>query len=130
MTWVLTEQEKAAVLMLPGSKRYDYFVKKVADENTIWSLWQSGWALAEDSDQRQVVPIWPHAQFAEICARGEWANYTALPIEMDAWVQRWLPGIEKDSRLLAIFPTTADRGIVVAPSKLASDLEQELSRYK
>lgn len=50
-------------------------------------------------------------------------------IELEVWLDRWLPGIQQDGRLIAIFPTADDKGVVVAPERLANDLEIELQNY-
>jgi hypothetical protein len=130
MVWVLREPEKAAISSQDGVARYKYFIKKVADENQLWSLWKDGWVLAEDDKGRLVVPVWPHAQFAEMCASGDWIDHEARPIEMDAWLDRWLPGILSDNRLIAVFPTANDKGVVVGSEQLAADLRGELQNYE
>lgn len=129
MAWVLRESEKAAVSLLDGAARYEYFIKKVTDENRVWSLWKDGWVLAKDNDGHLVVPVWPHAQFAEMCANGDWSDHEARPIEMEAWLNRWLPGISRDSRFIAVFPTANDKGVVVDSERLAADLGEELQNY-
>jgi hypothetical protein len=49
MTWVPRDEEIKSVLALDGAKRYGYCVKKVADQQQLWSLRQEdGWALASD----------------------------------------------------------------------------------
>lgn len=129
MAWVLKEKEKSTVSALDGPARYDYFVRRTADENRVWSLWSQGWVLAGESNGRQVVPVWPHAQFAEMCAQGVWVGHEAREIEMDAWLNRWLPGIKRDDRLIAVFPTADDKGVVVESERLAFDLANELQNY-
>lgn len=130
MAWKLREEERRAVLALDGPSRYNYFIKKAADENCVWSLWQNGWVLAEDADSRPVVPVWPHPQFAEICAAGVWVGHEPRQIDMEAWLDRWLPGIQRDGRLVAIFPAASDEGVIVEPGRLAEDLAEELQNYE
>lgn len=129
VAWELREKEMSAVSALGAAERYTYFVKKVADEKRMWSLWKDGWVLAADDAGHQVVPVWPHQNYAAMCANGEWSGYTAKEIELGAWIERWLPGIERDNRLVAIFPTPDDKGAVVDSKRLAADLEQELENY-
>jgi hypothetical protein len=129
VAWEPREKEMSAVNKLGAADRYAYFVKKVADENRLWSLWKDGWALAADEAGHQVVPVWPHQNYAVACARGDWSEHVAKEIDLDAWMERWLPGIEKDSRLIAIFPTPDDKGAVVGSKRLAGDLEEEIANY-
>ncbi|MFQ6048379.1 MAG: DUF2750 domain-containing protein [Phycisphaerae bacterium] len=49
--------------------------------------------LASDDAGRKLVPVWPHEKFAVVCANGIWAGYQAKAIDLDAWLERWIPGI-------------------------------------
>jgi hypothetical protein len=74
MAKVVKDPEFAAVSALPGPARYAHFIGQVADWEEVWGLRGSGgWVLAADDDGRQLMPIWPHARYAEACAVGEWA---------------------------------------------------------
>ena len=76
MVWIPKEEEIVAVLQLDGPARYEYWIKKVADQQEIWSLWQQGgWALAGDDAGRILAPVWPHAKYASLCATGLWKGY-------------------------------------------------------
>jgi hypothetical protein len=84
MSWLPTVKEIEAVLVLDGPKRYAHWIKKVADQQQVWSLWErGGWALASDDGGRQVVPVWPHSEYAARCAQGEWSGYEAKSIALD-----------------------------------------------
>ena len=129
MVWEPSEEEICAVLKLEGAERYSYFIKKIADQEQLWSLWQDGWALAADDNGQQLVPVWPHESYATLCARDKWAGYTPKVIELDAWLERWTPGIKRDGRMLAVFPSPSNRGVAVEVGKLADDLSEELTNY-
>ena len=112
-------------------KRYEYWVKKVADQEEVWSLWQEdAWALAGDDAGRQFVPVWPHSRYAALCAQGAWAGYQPKAIDLNAWLDRWIPGMEQDQRLLAVFPTPKDKGVPMEPRRLEKDLRTELANYE
>jgi len=128
--WRLTEKEMEGVLSLPGSARYSHFIKKVADTEVICSLWDDGWALADDEKGQSHVPVWPHAKYAELCATGVWQKYQPRAIPIGEWLSAWLPGIQKDRRLVAVFPTPKERGISVQPARMAFDLREELAKYE
>jgi hypothetical protein len=131
MAWTPTKTEIAAVLQLDAPKRYSYWVKKTADQQVVWSLWQQdGWALAGDDQGHELVPVWPHEKFAGLCSRDVWAGYLPKPVDLDIWIERWIPGMERDSRLVAVFPTPEDRGVIVEPAKVADDLREELANYE
>ncbi len=130
MSWVLRDEEIRSVLALVGANRYRYWVKKVADQQQTWSLCRDGgWALAGDDSGRELIPVWPHEAFASLCAIGMWAGYQPKAIAVDAWLDRWIPGMVNDGRLVAVFPTTQEKGVAVEPRNVESDLREELLQY-
>ncbi len=44
-------------------------------------------------------------------------------------LERWSPGMERDHRFVAIFPTPKDKGVMIEPARFAEDLKKGLSRY-
>jgi hypothetical protein len=130
MIWIPSDEEIKSVLALGGAKRYGYCVEKAADQQQLWSLRQDdGWALASDDAGRELVPVWPHEEFALVCVNGIWKSYQAKAINLDSWLDRWIPGMEKDSRLVVVFPTPRDKGVAVEPSRFAADLREASSQY-
>src|SRR5712671_3786252 len=106
MAWFPHDKEVKAVLSLDAPERYDHWIKKVADQREVWSLWQdSGWALAESEGGEQLVPVWPHANCAALAAEGLWQGYEPKAIPLQDWLDRWLPGMKRDKRLVSVFPT-------------------------
>lgn len=130
MDWSPNENEIESVLALPSPKRYSYWIKKVVDEERIWSLWQNGgWAMAADDSGREVVPVWPHPKFCELCLEGAWKSFEPRSISLGLWLSRWLPGIEEDRRMVGVFPIPLDKGIVVEAARVRNDLNDELQHY-
>lgn len=130
MSWNVSEKEYKSVVLLSGAKRYSYFVKKVADCGEVWSLRnKDGWVLAEDESGLQVIPVWPHERYAQACITQEWQDCITEVIDLKAWMHRWIPGMIKDGRRVAVFSTTDDKGIVVEPVRLQNDLNNECEQY-
>lgn len=131
MTWKLSDTELKSVTQLPPERRYSYSIKRFADQERVWSLRnEDGWILARDDEGNELVPIWPHALYAEQCALDEWANTTAQAIDLDVWLEKWVPGMMRDGRKVCVFPIPAGQGVIVTPEKLKADLEDELSKYE
>jgi hypothetical protein len=42
---------------------------------------------------------------------------------LQEWLKKWLPGMSRDKRLLAVFPTPRDQAVVVTAERLAEDLQ-------
>lgn len=123
----VNDHQFAAVSASSGPDRYGHLVEHVADAGEVWSLrGPDGWALLADDDGRELVPVWPHPRYAVACAVGTLAGTEPASIPLDRWLEGWTPGIAKDGRLVAVFPTPAGAGVVVPPERLRDDLEAAL----
>ncbi|MHA6885855.1 DUF2750 domain-containing protein [Ralstonia pseudosolanacearum] len=130
-TYELTDKEMHHVLKLDGGRRLEHLVKRVADWQSVWSLRsQAGWIAGADDDARRCFPIWPHPRYAEVCAVDEWADNAPTPIDIYAFTAEWLPNMEKDGVILAVFPTPSDKAAFVVPSLFKQLLDEALSEYE
>jgi len=131
MSWELGDKEFAAVLSLTDRKRYDYFIKHVADWGEVWSLYgNDGWVLASDEAGRELIPIWPHSRYAAACADGIWSATQPKAIDIHDWQAIWIPGILNDKRMVAVFPLPNNKGIPLPPGELKHDLDEALSEIE
>ena len=129
-TWEMHDKEFASVQALPAADRYSHFVRRVADFGLVWSLFgPGGWVLAADDGGRECVPVWPHARHAAACASGAWEGALPKAIDTTSWLETWTPGMVRDGRAVAVFPTAAARGVVVPPDRLRDDLERERGTF-
>lgn len=131
MIAAVSGKEFQAVIRLSPAERYEYFVKKVADWAQVWGLWhEGGWAILGDQEGGELVPVWPHPIYAEAYAIDDWLGYQPKSIILQDWLGKWTPGMEKDGRMVAVFPSTEGKSAAVSPQQLKSDLEEELSKYE
>lgn len=106
-------------------------VSRVADFGALWSLrGADGWVLAGAPGSMEAVPIWPHPEYARLCAVGDWRGCEATEIKLTDFLENWIPGITKDNRAVAVFPTTAANAVVVSPAQLERMLREELERIE
>jgi hypothetical protein len=130
MGWLVNDREFAAVLALNGPGRYEYFIHKVADSEEIWGLAAAdGWVQLGDDQGREHMPVWPHRRYAEAFAQRKDDASEPRSIPMSAWLEKWLPGMEQEGRLVAVFPVSSGKSPVVPPRQLRADLEEELEKY-
>lgn len=115
---------------MSGKDRYQYFIRKVADFETVWGLFADGWAMTADDEGKKAIPFWPEKELSSMCATEEWENYIPKKIELDPFLSKWIPGMEKDGVLLAIFPTPEKKGVLTPPKELLSSLKEELEQYE
>lgn len=119
------------ILSLPNQDRYDYFIRKAADFEEVWSLYNEGWALLDDSNGNELIPFWPEEVFANLCATDQWQSYKPRSIDMESFLTKWLPGMEKDGKNVSIFYLSKDnKGIITIPKDLIIDLQKELEQYE
>jgi len=133
MSYVLRKQEFDSLIVCSDSVRYEYTIKRIADWEEVWSLHGTGWVLAGEDGGREVVPIWPHSMFAQACATEQWANTAPKVISLTDWSTRWLPGLEGDQRLIAVFPISSaagSHGTVVTPGRFREDLDAQLEQIE
>jgi hypothetical protein len=128
--WEVNDREFESVLALAASRRYEYFIKRASSHGALWGLHgDDGWVMAEDADGVTHFPVWPHQRFAEACADGAWAGEPAQPIDIDEWVDAWIPQLIEEGFRVAVFQTPTDEGTGVSPERLKRDLERELSLF-
>ena len=131
MSWEVNDAEFESVLALPAPSRYQYFIKRSAGHGELWGLHgDGGWVMAEDDEGRTFFPVWPHPRFAEACSSEAWADGLPQAIDIDDWVEAWIPKLSEEGSGVAVFQTPDDRGIAVSPERLQGDLEDELSQFK
>ncbi|KVF68041.1 hypothetical protein WS75_30070 [Burkholderia sp. FL-7-2-10-S1-D7] len=118
-----------SVLRLDAQTRCDYFIRKVADFETVWGLFDTGWATAS-ANGHIAIPFWPEEDFADACASEEWKNFRAKAISLEEFLSRWLPGMDSDRRICAVFPAPGDKGLLVPPIDLMNLIKQELQQYE
>tara|TARA_R110001583_G_scaffold184197_2_gene343299 strand:+ start:507 stop:896 length:390 start_codon:yes stop_codon:yes gene_type:complete len=129
MTYELNLKQFEAVLWLPDVKRFDHFISRIVDYEEIWSLkTKSGWVTVE-SEGRQCIPFWPHPQYAELFAKGNWIGSTAEVITLDDFIDKWLPGMKKDRVFAAVFPNLEMQGIVCESKRVLVAVNKENEQY-
>ena len=130
-TYALSAQQFSAVSDLPGPERYKHFVGRVADWQSVWGLRsESGWVAAGDENGKSGFPVWPHPDYALVCAVGEWSGTSPSPIEVHEFVESWLPNLAAQGDLVAVFPTPSMRGVLVPATELQEHIQQELSQIE
>ena len=125
----MNSKQIESVLRLSGPKRYDHFIKVVADSQQAWGLYSDGWALASTTDGKAVFPLWPKSEYAELAAQGVWAGYRPKTIDMEDLLEGLLPSLGERNTVLGIFPTPEDKGVIPETADFESDLRIELAKF-
>lgn len=127
---VMNTKQLAAVFALPANKRFEHFVKVVAEREEAWGLYQDGWALAGTDEGDRVFPLWPQKEYAEANAINEWAGYEPKAISLEDLMEVVLPQFKAEGTLPGILLTPDKRnGATPSIDELVAALEEELQRY-
>lgn len=54
----------------------------------------------------------------------------AQKIDLEEWLTKWIPGMEKGHRAVAVFPAGEGPTTTAGPLKLKNDLEEELAKIE
>ncbi|WP_144558354.1 DUF2750 domain-containing protein [Shouchella miscanthi] len=125
----MNKLEIEKTMRMNSQKRYEYFIKKVSDYEEVWSLRnEQGWVTSKLDNGSTSLNFWPTKEHAELCAMKEWKKTVAVSIDLEEFIDSWLPGIDNDGVSVSIFFNNKD-SITVPVKEILNDLEQELENY-
>jgi hypothetical protein len=125
----VNQKQMEAVFALPGPKRFEHFIKVIADREEVWGLYQEGWALSATDDGTTVFPFWPAREYAQTCAANEWQGYEPRSIPLSDFADTLLPKLKRDGVLPGAFFTPSGKGVTPSIEELKAALEAELENY-
>lgn len=126
----ITSKEIEAVSQLEAFKRYEYFIKRVADSEKIYTLIDDNGDLAvADVDDSTVISFWSASEFAENNAVDEWSSFSVKEISLEEFEEEIIDVIEKNNWLINVFSAKDKSGFVVDINEFAKDLSIELQKY-
>ena len=103
--------------------RYEAFLEMVHEAGSVWVLKDDEGCLIVTSDDEECLPVWPSEEAALACAIADWKGLEPLAVSMADWMEKWLPGMEKDNRVVAVFPNLAGESLVVEARELYEELD-------
>lgn len=116
--------EADALVGLDDDARRERFVGEVAGSGTIWGLYGETWARSSAAGEVEALPFWSGAADAARCIEGPWAGFVPRSIELEAFVEQWLAGMEEDGIVAVLLPTPLEPGAIVGPAELAAALRE------
>jgi hypothetical protein len=127
MSLSVSDAELQNVVALDARGRVRYFVSTAAAKGGVWSVRDvAGCCLAKDPGSgAELMPIWPHERYAAYAAP-QWGDVTPEFISLAEWLEKWAPGLQRDNRLLAVFPVPAGGYALMRPKEVSEALEAEL----
>ncbi|WP_316838330.1 DUF2750 domain-containing protein [Pedobacter nutrimenti] len=126
----INQKEIEKVSSLGAFERYQYLLKRIADNEMIYTLEneEGDWASSEIKEYI-LYPIWSAKEFALKCAVDEWSGFKIIETSIGVFLETVLPEIDKDGFLLNAFPVGVTTGFVVTTSEFMRDIAEELGNY-
>ncbi|MAY68918.1 MAG: DUF2750 domain-containing protein [Porticoccaceae bacterium] len=111
-------------------ENFDRLIVECLEQGCIWGLQDNdeNWALVESSDHDHidVIPFWSNKLLAEALCNDDWSIYKPVAIEMEEFLDDWLPGMHSDVLLVGINWNLDLEGDEIEPLDLLEEFESEL----
>lgn len=126
----ITDKEIEAVSALEPYHRYQYAIKRIADNELLYSVidQQGSWAISE-LENHKLFPIWSANVFANLFTLYPRPGFECKEITLETFQEVLIDFIEEENLLLNVFPLGIKTGFVVDINEFARDLADELNRY-
>ena len=111
------------------SENIDRFIVEALENGCVWGLQgDEGWALcdSEKHDDTDVIPLWSQESFAQVHCQDDWQHYKPVAIELEEFLEDWLPGMHEDVLLVGVNWTSELEGEEMEPLDLLEEFEEEL----
>jgi len=112
---------------------YERFIVETVENGIVWGLEnKDGWAVCPsiDNDDIDVMPFWSSQEFAQQLCCDEWQDYKPQAIDLEEFLDDWLPGLHEDVIQVGINWNSEMEGLEVQPLDLAEELEDELEAFQ
>jgi hypothetical protein len=122
MTQERSEARLQAVWALSPERRHAWFVQRVRESGEAWGLYAEGWALAQDAQGHDVLPLWPEPAFAQRCATRMWAAYVPQRVALAELLEEMLPELAAEGIPVGVFFNPEGQGWPVDAAALSAEL--------
>lgn len=111
-------------------ERYQYFIKKIADSELLYTLIFPNDNYAISSiDSHNLFPVWSAEEFASNCKIAGWEESIIKEISFDDLEEWFFDFIVENNYLLNVFPVGDKTGFIVDLEEFTKDLKSELDKY-
>ena len=108
----LTKQDFKKYLYSDAETRYDFFVKRVKED---------------EETQTITIPVWPHPDFAmEFTKDNHIANCEAKELSLVKWMANWVPKLDEVSIEIAVFPTGDGECVTIEAKEFTEEIDPDV----
>jgi len=119
------------IISLEPIERYNYFIKKIADSEKLYTLLdENGDYITSEIDGNMLFPLWSAVNFAETCKTQGWQNYLIKELDLDDFKNETMKIIAESNFLINVFPIYERTGFVVNLDEFNRDLNEELEKIE
>ena len=123
-------KEIESVLSLSKEELYKTFRLRISDSEQIWVLDDDGILCYGDNDGNKYFPVWPEEEFANLCAIDDWSNAKPFAIELDEFLEEYIPELIASGDLLSIFPrANEEKSIILSPKEFAQSVVSYMEEW-
>ena len=106
--------------------QYRTFMEGIVQQGKVYALYQEGWALCSTPSGQQTLAIWQSKSLAQLLQKGNWENYRVEEIALIQFVEKMIPFIRENGKILSINLTPEGQNVLVSGDKFLIDLKKYL----
>lgn len=107
--------------MNEAEQRYDHFIAATREGAEVWVLSDGESFALLNSDGEECLPLWADADSARAWSTDATLEPRAVP--MEAWFDRWVPGLDGDQIQVAVNPGESGDAVVLSAGELAAAMQ-------
>ncbi|MDX1320943.1 MAG: DUF2750 domain-containing protein [Oceanospirillum sp.] len=104
---------------------HSLFIEEIRFNGELWGIEsEDGWVVvdSQEFEETDVIPFWSDKEDAEAHCVEEWADYQVSKVEIEDFVQEWLPELDADGVLVGSNWNAELEGLEIEPLQLAEAL--------
>lgn len=127
----ISDKEFEALNKCTPDIRYRYTLKRIADTEAMWLIWNDETHLAiQLMGKERLLPMWSSKEYTQAFCVGDFSSCKCKAVTIEYFVESIIDVICEDKLLINVFPTQQEgRGKVVDLNTFAEDLSKELEDY-
>jgi hypothetical protein len=126
----ISDKELAQIGRKDAITRYEYFIKKVADQQEICILRDSGGDYYLDVvDNEKFIHMWCSTEYATNFIKNKEVNHKPVTIDFDFLRYKLCPMIKEKEITLSIMPSKEHTGYCIHLDKFIHDLKHYLDEW-
>lgn len=127
----MNPKEKENILKLEPFKRYQYFIKKIADFEELWTIVdENGDYAISEIDNHNFISFWTAEEFILSNLEEGWQDCKPLKLNLEDLYNDLFEIIVSENYLVNVFPIDGKSGFIVSLEEFKRDLEEELEKIQ